>query len=103
MRYLIVIAFVAACASKGSPPTTPAPKPIDCTMVDAGNLEACAQACDAGDAAACARAGAHLSIPTDDQPPLDTTRGRELLQRGCDLGDGDACHYLAILDAESEP
>jgi eukaryotic-like serine/threonine-protein kinase len=113
-------AVVVGCANWGPVVPAPAPDEVDDNgarknwqrACDAGELVACvnqgAFACKGVDSAACDGAGADFEkactggdpagcgelgtmLVTGRRMPVDATRGHDLLKRGCDAGEIDAC------------
>ena len=65
-----------------------------CTEPGSVDFAACERACAAGSGASCEKFGLYqeghyLSVPPP--PSVDPDRARTLYERGCELGDGDAC------------
>lgn len=97
-----LLVLLANCANRNSPAPPVGPVVASCTATTPFPCEA---ACFRGDGAACAIFGSALA-GTADAPvrlPQDLPRGRKALERGCQLGNLDACRAKIDYDVDAAP
>jgi TPR repeat protein len=97
---ILLLAALAGCAARDPRVLSPADVAAGCSATTPAPCEA---ACLRDGAAACAIFGAAAEGSADPpvRLPQDRPRARRALERGCNLGNLDACRVLASLDTEA--